>query len=428
MGKEAKKLIQGSGIVFIGTIVGSFFSYLFNMLTGRWLGPELYGEFTALMSLMMVLSVASGAVLTVTMKYSSDLFANKELSALNKLVKRFSKYVLVFALILFFASLLFIKPIASFFSIGSFLSIIITLSGFIFGFLIVVNRGVLQGTQSFLPLSITNALEMLLRLLIGVFLIKLGMSLPGAMSSVVLATAIIYFITLTPIKKILSQKTEKDSENFKFNKTEIINYTLPAFIATLLLVIALNIDVILVKHYFSSETAGVYAAISTIGKIILYATGPIVGVMFPMISEKKTIGEKHYKLFLFSILLTIAGGLIILGLYIIAPGTIIRVLYGSAYVTYYSLLSKVGFFILLYALVNIMANYYLAIKDFIFLYFFGAILILQFALISLEHSSLENVVKILIGTTALLFALLFGYYLITKREQIQQLLSGNAEG
>ena len=40
----------------------------------------------------------------------------------------------------------------------------------------------------------------------------------------------------------------------------------------------------------------------------------------------------------------------------------------------------------------------------------------------MSHSTLENVVKILISTTALLFALLFGYYLVTKREQLQAYL------
>jgi O-antigen/teichoic acid export membrane protein len=423
---EAKKLISNTSIVFTGTIIGSFFAYLFNMLTGRMLGPVLYGEFTALLSLIAILSVAGGAVMTVTMKYASDLYAKDQILGIKKLYTKFSQYVLVFAFVLFVVCLIFIKPIESYFSLNKTLPIVIALSSFVFSFLIIVNRGILQGTQKFLPLSITGALEMFLRLILGVFLIKIGLSLSGAMAAVVISTAIVYFTTLLPLKKIFKQKST-ESEEFIFNKKEIVKYTLPALISSILLMVALNIDIILVKHYFDPETAGIYAAISTIAKIVLYATGAIVGVMFPMISEKKSSGEKHYKLLLFSIILTVVGALIILGAYIIAPGTIIKILYGQKYVVFYPLLSKVGFFILLYALINVMANYYLAIKDFLFLYFFGAVIILQFVLIAANHSSLETVVKILIATSGLLFVLLFGYYLVTKKEQLISYLKGEYE-
>lgn len=423
---EAKKLISNSSIVFAGTIVASFLSYLFNMLTGRLLGPSLYGEFTALLSLLAILSVAGGAVMTVTMKYTSELYTKNEIQALRKLFFKFSQYVLVFSVALFLVSCLFIKPIESFFSISKVLPIVIILSSIIFGFLIIVNRGILQGAQKFVPFSIIGVLEMIIRLALGLLLIRIGLSLTGVMMAVVLSTAIVYFISLFPIKKILA-KHSKDTESFSFNKKEIGLYAIPALVSAALLVVALNVDIVVVKHYFDPETAGVYAAVSTIAKIILYATSPIVGVMFPMISEKTTTGEKHYKLFLFSILLTVVGALIILGIYMVAPGTMIRILYGERFTVYYDLLPKVGFFILLYSLANIMANYYMAIKNFVFLYFFAAVIALQFVWIAFNHSSLEMVVRILIITSGLLFALLFGYYLVTKREQIRQLLSGNAE-
>src|SRR5665647_913598 len=161
---EAKKLFSNSSIVFAGTIIGSFFSYLFNMLTGRYLGPEKYGEFTALLSLMLILSVAGGAIMTVTMKYSSELVAKKYFKALNKLFKIFSKYTAIFAISLVVFTLLFVKPIGAFFSINDIVPICITLTSFFFGFLLVVNRGVLQGGQRFFDVSFNGALEALLKL------------------------------------------------------------------------------------------------------------------------------------------------------------------------------------------------------------------------------------------------------------------------
>ena len=420
---ETKKLLSNSGIVFAGTIIGSFFSYLFNMLAGRLLGPDRYGEFTALQSLLLILSVGGGALLTVTMKYSSELFTAGRFGALRKLHKIFSRYMLMAAVFLFLVSLVFIKPIGTFFSISQTLPIVITLSGFFFGFLITVNRGILQGSQQFLAVSLVGTLEMFLKLFIGVLLIKIGLGTNGALLGLILATALTYFVTFFPLRRVLGAKT-KEEENFAFDKKEILKYSLPALLSAVFLTVALNVDILLIKHYFGATEAGSYAAISTIAKIVLYATGPIVSVMFPMISEKTVSGDKHYKLFLSCLILTLLGSLVILGVFNAIPGTVIRVLYGASFTGFYYLLPEVGFFALLYALVSLISSYFLVIKNYVFLPIFAGCLILQVALISVSHSDIETVVKILISTTALLFFLLFGYYLITKREQITELFRG----
>lgn len=424
MGSDTKKLFSNSSIIFVGTIIGSFFSYLFNMLAGRFLGPEKYGEFTALLSIMMILSVAGGAIMTVTMKYSSELISKRYFNALNKLYKTFSKYTSFFAIALIIVTLLFVKPIGNFFSIKDIIPICIILTSFFFGFLLIVNRGVLQGGQKFFDVASSTTLEMFLKLLIGIILIKIGFGISGAMLGLVLATAITYFLSLLPLTRLLKTKDENKSESFVFNKKEIVKYAIPALISATLLMIALNIDIILVKHYFDAETAGVYSAISTIAKIILYATSPIVSVMFPMISEKTTTGDKHYKILIISLLFTFFGSIIILVAYFVAPGTIIKTLYGVSYTKYYYFLPQVGIFIVLYSLVNMFANYFLVLKNYVFLYFFSVTVILQWFLIHKNHSSLEIVIKILISTTSLLFTLLFGYYLITKKKQLVNLLRG----
>lgn len=424
MGSDARKLFSNSSVIFAGTIIGSFFSYLFNMLAGRFLGPERYGEFTALLSMMTILSVAGGAITTVTMKYSSELIAKKYYKALNKLFKKLTRYTAIFALCLIIFTFLFIKPIGQFFIIDDIIPICITFTSFFFGFLITINRGTLQGGQRFVDSSVSTALEMGLKLLLGIIFIKVGLGVSGTMLGVILATAIAYFVSLLPLSRLLKTEDHNKKESFVFDKKEIITYTIPALISSALLMVALNIDIILIKHYFDAETAGIYAAISTIAKIILYATGPIVSVMFPMISEKTVTGDKHYKLLFMSLILTFVGSLVILAIYSIAPGTIIKVLYGSSYTSYYSFLPQVGLFILLYSLVNILANYYLILKNYTFLYLFSAVTLLQVLLINSYHGSLEIVVKILVSTTGLLFALLFGYYLITKREQLFMFLKG----
>lgn len=422
---ETRKLFSNSLIVIVGTLVASVFSYLFNMLMGRYLGPEQYGEMTALMSLLMIVSIAGGAILTITMRYSAELYSAGKIGALKKMFAIFSRYVYMLAFSIILVLLVLIKPIANYFSITNLVPVVIAFSSLIFGLVMSVNKGLLQGGQKFVATSLVGILEMALRLGLGMLLVKIGFEVSGALLAIVAATAISYLATFVPIRSILRDSTgDKSAKNHLFDKKEIINYSLPTLISAVLLVVALNIDVILVKHYFSPFEAGSYAAISTIAKIILYVTSPIAAVMFPMISERTTKGDKHYSIFFFSLIFVIVGSLIILGIYVIAPAKVISLLYGNQYIGYYYLLPEIGLAFVLYSLINLMANYYMVVKNFAFVWFFAIVLLLEIVAISLFHSSIILVVRIIVLSLSLLFALFFGYYLVSKKEQIKLFFQG----
>jgi len=426
---QTKRLLSNSIIVFVGTIVGSIFSYAFNMLMGRLLGPAQYGDMSAIMSLLAITSVAGGTILTVTMRYTGETYAGGHFASLKKIFNIFTRYVVIFGAALFIIGLFFARFITDFLSIHSLVAVMISFVAFLTGFTILITKGFLQGIQDFKSLSFVTALEMVLRLAFGLLFIKVGFELDGAISAIILATGLTYLLSLVPIRKFfLKHKQDNRTEEFKLDKKEVIAYSVPTFITMLLLAISMNIDVIVVKHYFPSDQAGIYAAISTIGKIILYITAPIIGVMFPMISEHRTKGEKHYKLFLYSLILTIVGAVSILIVYTVAPALVIRILYGQAYLGAQNLLPIVGIMIMIYSLINLVCNYYLAIKSFLFVWFYAFAIILQLVLILFYHSSILEVVKIFIFTLGLLFFLLMIGYLYLKKDRFIEVLKGEYEG
>lgn len=421
-----KKLISNSLIIVGGTALASIFSMIFSSIVmPRILSAEHLGEFSSLMNLLMIVSVAGGAILTIVMRYSSELYAEEKREAIGRMLSVVNKYVYLMAVVLFLIGLLLLKPIADYLSIDSTGPVAITFISVIFGLSIMINKGVLQGTQRFVALSLINILEMALRLCLGILLVKLGWGVSGALLAVVVATALSYLVSFPALQRSLSSiKKDKTPADYSFNKKEIINYSRPAFLTSLLLVFALAIDVILVKHYFSAEEAGIYAAISNIGKIIAYATTPIISVMFPMISEKQTRGDKHYSIFMFSLLFVIAVSLAIIGAYTIAPAKIISLISGQKFSSFYYLLPEVGLAMVFYSLINLMSNYYLVVKKFSFLWVFFLLEILQICAISIWHDSIVIVVRLIVLTFALLFAWMMGYYLFDKRVQIAQYFRG----
>lgn len=423
---EIKKLFSNSFVIFVGTVIGSLFSYLFNMMMGRLLGPEQYGELIALMSLMTIVAAGGAAITIISMKYSSDYFNSKEFSKLKKFIFSFSKIVLLIGILLVLLGIAFSSFLSNFLSGVDRISLILILFNLIFGFLIVLNKGALQGLQKFLSVSLIGSLEMFLRFSLGMILVYLGYQLNGAILAIVLATALAYSFTFWPMKKVLFQKNGVRKQS-KIDTKEILSYSWPTIMATLLLVFGLNFDVIIIKHYFEPEQAGMYAAISTVAKIIFYLTGPIATVMFPMISENISKKVKHYRLFLLSIIMTLIASLVVLGIYTVMPGKVVGLLYGNDYVDFYYLLPEISLVMVLYSLINLIVNYYLVLKNFSFLWIFTIGTALQIALILFFHDSIVQVVRTFIASFGLIFIAMFIYYLYTKRKNIKLIFFENGK-
>lgn len=421
---DTKRLLKNTIIIFVGSSAASGFSYLFNMLMGRMLGPIHYGEMAAILSLVNIFAVVGGVVTTTTMYHAGELYGLNNLAGIKKLFSIFSKYIFALSVLFFLVGVSLSKPIANFFSLEHLIPIIIAFSGFIFGFVILVNKGVLQGTQRFVAFTAVGFIEMVLRVAFGVLLVKVGLSVSGAVLATVLATAIAYLISFVPLNSLFRAVKDVEKAEFHFEKGDVLNYSWPVFLSTLFLAGIINLDIILIKHYFPGSDAGLYAATSTVAKIILYITAPIISVMFPMILEKKTKGEKHYRMLILSLGLTAVGALLILGIYSVAPGLVMKILYGSNYTQLYSYLPQLGIFVLFYTLVNLLANYYLAIKNFVFIIFMALATILILVWSTFYHPSILVIIRIFITSQVLLFAAMIGYYLFIKKDQIIQFIKG----
>jgi len=422
--KDIKKLFSNSFIVFVGTFVGSVFSYLFNIkFMANMLGPELYGEFSALLSLFIIVSAAGAAILTIAMSYSGEMYAKKKYKLIEKFYQLFTKYIAIAGVAFLIVGVISLGFIKEFLGVSHGLAIIFTYLGVVISLLIMINKGILQGCQRFKSISIISVLEMALRLVIGVSLVYFGYALNGAILAVAIAVFLTYFWSYKYLRNIF-QKKGNIAGKFSFNKKELLGYSWPTLITTIFLAVFLSVDILIIKHYFSSYDAGVYAAISTIAKIVFYLTGPIVGVMFPMISEKKAQNQKHYQVFLLSVLFTLFAGILVLAIYAVIPGTIIRILSSPEYIGFYPLLIEVGLVMFLYAVINLIANYYMALKDFKFLWFMGLTMVGMLGGIFFYHPSVLIVVRIMIFSFAFLLLCMIIYYVYTKKDQVKLLISG----
>jgi O-antigen/teichoic acid export membrane protein len=277
---------------------------------------------------------------------------------------------------------------------------------FLFGFslifmaLIPISRGILQGLQNFKALGINMALEGFLKLALAAILIFAGFKANGAIAAVSLALGATFAFSLFPLK--LSKKKKS------FATKKIYTYSWPVLLALLSITALYTVDLLLVKHFFSAEQTGHYAALSLLGKIVFFGATSIGFVMFPKVAELqiRQLKKDSKKIFKKSLLFTLLIASLTVIAYFLFSDLLIGTIFGTAYLDISKLLGLFGLAMALLSLSYIAVLNKLALGKKKFIWALLAAVVAEIALISLFHGSLQQIVNILIGLNALLLALL----------------------
>ncbi len=403
-------LFSGSAIMVIGSNSSSALNYIYHLIMGRMLGPASYGELAALISLIGLIGIIPSSMSLVIIKYVSSAKNAKEVSNLVSWLK--SK---VFqASIAFFLIVLIISPIiSSFLNITKISYLFLIALFFLFSLQGLVNRSVLQGLLKFKEMVLSILGENSSKVVISILLIFAGYRVGGAMLAFVISSLFGWYIT-----NFYLRPHYKKSSNFSLNIRPILMFGIPVLVQSFSITSLYSSDLILVKHFFSSHDAGIYAALSTLGKIIFFGSGPIGAVMFPLVSQRQVKGQDFKKIFMYSLLLTALFAVLISAVYLFFPKIAIELLYGSVYLEAANLLIWFGIFMSLFTLSSLLISYCLSIgKTKVVLFpLFAAVL--QIIVIWFYHQTLFNVIFASVLICALLLALLLIYLSLENRKLV----------
>lgn len=397
-------LVRGSAVLTTGNFVANLGNYVFNLFAGRLLGPAEYGVMASIIALLYIVSVPSVTITYVVAKYSSLFKARGEIDQLSNFFISLSKVILGLSVLIFLAFALIRVPLTVFLKIESFVPAIIL--GALLGtsLLVALNNAAIQGLLKFSFLAFNGILAVVVKLVLGLGLVWAGFSANGALLGFLAAFLIPYFVSFWPLKFLFLVKTETVSIDWQ----GVLRYTGPVFLSMLGLTLLYTVDVVLVKHFFPPDQAGLYSALSLIARVILFVTTPIGMVMFPLISEKHAKNDRYLHLFVTSLLLVFVAVVSITAFYSLFPVFTVRLFFGSQYLSAAGYLSRFGIFLSLYSLCNIFASFYLSIHKVRIAslpLLFG---VLQAGLIWCWHDSFLQVLNV---ATTVVFALLLSFIL-----------------
>ena len=405
--KKIKNLVahpffSGSAVMIIGSNLANFFAYLFHLIVGRMLGPSGYGEFASILSLVGLFSITFGFLGLVIVKFVSGMREAEIRSFYSWVTKRSLIAACVVSMILLLTS----GYLSNFLNVPA-RSIVLTVPLLFILFMSFIYTSFLQGLLRFGRLVISSNLSLFGRLILGVLFVYLGFSVFGALAGVLLSSLLGLILAVY----FLKDYWRKGESNFTFKRLrEVFSYAVHIFIMSIATNSIYMTDVILVKHFFSAHVAGIYASLSTMGKIVFYGTAPIAAVMFPLVSKEHARKGNYKKVFFLSALLT---SVLIVGLvfvYWLFPGVVLQILYGSKFLEGTPYLVWFGIFIGLFTLSSLFLNYFLSKGTTKVTYFGLLAAIIRIIGICLFHRDLLQVISVSIWVSLILLVSLLIYF------------------
>jgi len=382
-------------------------NYLYNLVLGRFLGPEKFADAAILITLLLVLSFAAMTFQLVTAKFSVIF----EDSVFQTFIVTIYKSAVVVGVFLGITIVLLSSELQEFFKTTSSSMFVVFGIGIPFYFLMSVNRGVFQGQKELIPLSATYQLEMMSRLTITFGLLCLF----EVDSSLLIAIGILcsFIVGLLPFK--FKEISLINRIRLKKSETKMVrNFFIITAFYELTLIIINNSDILLVKHYFDSYEAGLYASLALIGRVVYFVAWMFVMLLLPTVVQLKKQGiSTRPILFKYVIYIAVIAVSIVLGCYLF-PNQIINILFGNDYIEVGSLLWKYAFATGVFAVSNIFAYYYLSLDKYVPVIFSGVFGLLQIALIVQFHTSLEQVVHVQIFVMILLLLMQIAFFVFDE--------------
>lgn len=405
---------MNSLVLFSGSMVGNVLNYAFHLVLGRMVSINVYGEVESLVSLINIISVPAMTLSMVAMKYSAVAKAENDVHGTFEIVKYLTKKVFIYGIPIFLALVVMTPYFKNFLKIEESLPIIFIWLIMLISFFSSISSGVLTGWQKFKDISWIGIWGTIAKLMSMVILVKIGFGLSGAIGSFLIAGLISYAISLVALKFIVVENKDSGSHTALSNVDfkSIAKYVMPAFVATLVINILGNVDMVIAKHNLDAVVAGQYGALTIVSKVIFFGTGIIGTVLFSMAAENShkkgnslaILRNASYLVSLVSLSATV--------IYFIFPEVVLSILFGSKYVDVAGYLGWFAILVTLYSFLNLIVQYLMSIHQTKAAYgMLGVSLITVLAML-FQGTNISAILEIMI--TAQVFAILIGVYYIFK--------------
>lgn len=392
----------------VGTGVTAILTFAYLAYTGRQLGPSSYGDFSAALALIYFSTVVLGPVASVVARFSAIFHARDDLTGVTAVRNLMSSVVTRWSVVSLLASLavaVFAPGLIHFIPAPSIPVVVVIVSLYTFAML---DRAILQGLRRFRRFNLSTLLEAGSRLVAAMLIYKLARS--PVVALLIYAAALLLAVVFLRNEV---NKTLRGVEPAPLAGRQLLQFGVPMLVLAAGLAAYQNIDMILVRRWFSPEEAGFYGAASALAKVMGVLVVPFYAITLPSLAALHARGKPIVgALFRLTAYFAVVASVAITLLYFFG-GEVMTLAYGREFESASHLLTPLaGAFAVGYVTL-LVAQAFATLQEFRFLYVYWAGVVVQLVALWRLHHSLSQVTHVLLVTQTLVAACvlaLFGLY------------------
>ena len=312
------RVLGGSIIMLLGSVMVSVFNFGYNIAVARMLGPAAFGHVAAVGTLLMIVSAITLSFQLVCTKIIARSESDAEKAGVYATLQKKAWTV---GLLIGAGLVITSGWVASYLNLPSPWLVIELAVGLAIYIPLGTKRGGLQGTCKFRSLSFNLILETVVKLIGAIAFIEMGYGVSGAVIAVSISVILAYFFPAVPAVLKAPHKSGVQA-SFREGVQAVVFFAGQVIIN--------NIDILLVKHFFNNNEAGLYAAIALVGRVLYLASWSVVSAMFPVSAGADRERENRSVLIvpLFIVLFISLVFIVGLGAF---PDSILRATFGSGF-------------------------------------------------------------------------------------------------
>jgi len=270
------RLLSGSMIMLVSSGFVGATNLLYNIIIARQLGATEFGHATAIYTLLMLLS---SVTLSFQLVCSKFVARNEDLAAKVAVYKTLHRRSWQIAISIGLATAFASSALSHYLNLPTWHYILVLSIGIALYIPLGVRRGLMQGLYDFKRLALNFALEVTVKLIGAILLLHYGFGVMGVIAAVALSIAIAY-LAGAPAAALRMTPASGQEVSFYEGMQAIVFFVGQVTIN--------NLDIILVKHFFPSALAGLYAAVALVGRVVYMLSWSVVSSMFPVL-----VGSAH---------------------------------------------------------------------------------------------------------------------------------------
>jgi O-antigen/teichoic acid export membrane protein len=347
--------LRGGALLTLAILFANVSNYIFQVLSGRWLGPQEYSLLASVFTLIAIVGVSASSVQAACAKGEAVRRASLEDPDVERRAGLFDDPLVRSVLCVSVA----VGALVTVFSpaLGRFFH---SSTGPVIGFallvpsmgLLAIVYGRLQGLERFLGFAALS---------LGLALAKVGfggavVAAGGGVTSTIMTLAVV-----STLGALVGLMLTRDAAPLAGRA--LAGDTARALIAMTIFWALLSVDVPLARHWLDHDRAGQYAAAAVIGKGILWLPDIVALVVFPSLATAVRAGEEAMGLLGKAVALS--AGLCLAGcaaLFVIGE-PMFRILYGEGYSGASDIAWKLGLASVPFSIANLLIFYFLAREE-----------------------------------------------------------------